>query len=321
MYRKLLLGRLSQHPFPCISQQVWAKALRVINQISLGRIWRWSEGRPAGAMGPEIRHGAKCSEFYVCLVYERHCWGSWEPRNASGHSCQEAQLRPVLSSQRTGKGAAQETKPFSSPAGQSGPPTPASRGEERGKWRAGTSIPTWPQRVSQEGVGGDHYVHPRLLLPTHRCGWRCPLPLPKLCHRKSATTEGLSKIQSLIINTTSTLQNHHTCSWNILAKGAQSVSLMNLTTSVTVHSNGLLSRMSLSSSSCFTSCRDKGSRRSLYHCMVGGTLAKTATMGGCPPRVSHKTPGQTTRSLASPDFLSNSSGLPLGLQWFVCLWR
>lgn len=44
-----------------------------------------------------------------------------------------------------------------------------------------------------------------------------------------------------------------TCSWNILARGAQSVSLINLTTSVTVHSNGLLSRMSFSSSSCLIS--------------------------------------------------------------------
>lgn len=44
-----------------------------------------------------------------------------------------------------------------------------------------------------------------------------------------------------------------TCSWNILARGAQSVSLINLTTSVTVHSKGLLSRMSFSSSSCLIS--------------------------------------------------------------------
>lgn len=52
-----------------------------------------------------------------------------------------------------------------------------------------------------------------------------------------------------------------TCSWNILARGAQSVSLINLTTSVTVHSSGLLSRTSFSSSSCLISYKGKIKRR------------------------------------------------------------
>lgn len=64
-------------------------------------------------------------------------------------------------------------------------------------------------------------------------------------------------------NNTDDTVRHCTCSWKILAKGAQSVSLMNRTTSVTVHSRGLLSRINLSSSSCFVSCRERGRGLSL----------------------------------------------------------
>lgn len=59
-------------------------------------------------------------------------------------------------------------------------------------------------------------------------------------------------------------ENQGTCSWKILAKGAQSVSLMNRTTSVTDHSRGLLSSISFSSSDWLESCRDEGRALSLH---------------------------------------------------------